>query len=99
MKFRKALAIVFAFALIAVACGDDDDDGGNGGFSSQIRDSYLDGCQGEQNAAFCECTFDEIEKRFSEEEFIRFAIEATEEPPDEFIEIAFACLSEADLGG
>jgi hypothetical protein len=94
MKIRKALAIVFAFALIAVACGDDD-----GGFSSQIRDSYLDGCQGEQNAAFCECTFDEIEKRFSEEEFIRFAIEATEEVPDEFIEIAFACLSEADLGG
>ena len=84
--------------LLAVACGDDDGDG-TGGFSSQIRDSYLDGCQGEQNAAFCECTFDEIEKRFSEEEFIRFAIEDTEEPPEEFIEIAFACLSEADLGG
>lgn len=98
MKIRKALAIVLTFALVAVACGDDD--GGNtGGFSSQIRDSYLDGCQGEQNAAFCECTFDEIEKRFSEEEFIRFAIEATEEAPEEFIEIAFACLSEADFGG
>jgi len=96
MKIRKAVAIVFAFALIAVACGDDD--GGNG-FSSEIRSSYLEGCQSEQNAAFCECTIDEIEKKFSEEDFIRFAIEATEEPPEEFIEIAFACLGEADLGG
>jgi len=95
MKIRQAVAIVFAFALIAVACGDDDD----GGFSSEIRDGYLEGCETAQNAEFCECTFDEIEKRFSEADFIRFAIEATEEPPEEFIEIAFACLGEADLGG
>jgi hypothetical protein len=97
MKIRKAIAIIFAFALIAVACGDDD--GGGGGFGSEIRDSYLEGCETAQNSEFCECTIDEIEKRFSEEEFIRFAIEATEEPPEEFIEIAFACLGEADLGG
>ncbi len=96
MKIRKAIAIVFAFALIAVACGDDD---GGDGFSSEIRDSYLEGCETEQNAAFCECTFDEIAKTFSEEEFIRFAIEATEEAPEEFLEIVFACLGEADLGG
>lgn len=96
MIIRKALAILFAFALVAVACGDDD---GGDGFSAEIRSSYLAGCEGEQNAAFCECTIDEIEDRFSEEEFIRFAIEATEEPPEEFIAIAFACLSEADLGG
>jgi len=96
MKIRKAIAIVFAFALIAVACGDDD---GGDGFSSEIRDSYLEGCETEQNAAFCECTFDEIAKTFSEEEFIRFAIEATEEAPEEFLDIVFACLGEADLGG
>ena len=96
MKIRKAVAIVFAFALIAVACGDDDN---SGGFSSEIRDSYLEGCETAQNAEFCECTIDEIEKNFSEAEFIRFAIEATEEPPEEFIQVAFACLSEADLGG
>lgn len=95
MKFRKLIAIVFAFALIAAACGDDD----GGGYSSEIRDGYLEGCQTEQNAAFCECTLDEIEKRFSEEEFIRFAIETTEDAPEEFIEIAFACLDQADLGG
>jgi len=96
MKIRKAIAIVFAFALVAVACGDDDS---GGQFSSEIRDSYLEGCETEQNTAFCECTITEIEKKFSEEEFIKFAIEATEEAPEEFIEIAFACLGEADLGG
>lgn len=96
MKTRKLIAILFSFALIAVACGDDD---GGGGFSPEIRDAYLEGCETEQNSDFCECTMDEIEERFSEEDFIRFAIEATEEPPEEFLEIAFACLGEADLGG
>lgn len=96
MKIRRLIALVFAFALVVAACGDDD---GGGGFSSEIRSSYLEGCETSQNAAFCECTIDEIENRFSEEEFIRFAIDATEEPPEEFIEIAFACLGEADLGG
>ena len=96
MKIRKAIAIIFAFALIAVACGDDD---GGSGFSAEIRESYLEGCQTAQNAAFCECTIDEIESKFSEEDFIRFALEQTEEPPEEFLEIAFACLGEADLGG
>lgn len=94
MKIRKLIAIVFAFALIAVACGDDD---GGSGYSSEIRDAYLAGCEAEApDSDFCECTINEIEKKFSEEEFIRFAIEATEEPPEEFIEIAFACLGELE---
>ncbi len=94
MKIRKLVAIVFAFALIAVACGDDD---GGGRYSSEIRDAYLQGCEAEApDSDFCECTINEIEKKFSEEEFIRFAIEATEEPPEEFIEIAFACLGELE---
>ena len=98
MRIRKVIAIVFAFALIAAACGDDD--GGGGRFSSEIRDSYLAGCEAESPGGnFCECTMQEIEKRFSEEEFIAFAIEATEDAPEEFIEIAFACLDELDLGG
>ena len=98
MRIRKVIAIVFAFAIIAVACGDDD--GGGGRFSSEIRDSYLAGCEAESPGGnFCECTMQEIEKRFSEEEFIAFAIEATEDAPEEFIEIAFACLDELDLGG
>jgi hypothetical protein len=97
MKIRRVIALVFALALLAGACGDDD--GGNGRFSSGIRDSYLQGCGGQQNAEFCECTLTEIEKRFTEAEFIKFAVEQTEEPPQEFVEIAFACLGEADLGG
>ena len=94
MKIRKLLAIVFAVALVAVACGDDDS---GGSYSSEIRDAYLEGCESEAPTGnFCECTINEIEKKFSEEEFIRFAIEATEEPPEEFIEIAFACLGELE---
>ena len=94
MTIRKVIAIIFAFALIAVACGDDD---GGGGFSSEIRDAYLEGCESEAPAGdFCECTINEIEKQFTEEEFIRFAIEATEEPPEQFLEIAFACLGELE---
>lgn len=94
MKTRKVIAAVFAIALIAVACGDDD----GGGYSDEIRDSYMQGCETQQNRAFCECTLNELETRFSEEEFIAFAIEATEDAPEEFVEIAFACLGEADLG-
>lgn len=96
MVVRKVFAALFAFALLAAACGDDD---GGGGYSQEIRDGYLEGCTGQQNQEFCECTLNELEKQFSEEEFIKFAIEATEEPPDAFIEIAFACLDSADLGG
>lgn len=97
MTTRKFIALVFAFALVLVACGDD---GGDGGFSSEVRDSYLAGCEAESpGGEFCECTFNEIEERFTEEEFIRFAIESTEEPPEEFLEVAFACLGELDLEG
>lgn len=96
LKIRKIIAVVFAFALVAGACGDDD---GGDGFSSEVRQGYLAGCETEQPTAFCECTIDEIESRFTEEEFIRLAIEAAEDPPEEFTEIAFACLSKADLGG
>lgn len=100
MKIRTIIAIVFAFALITVACGDDDGGTPGGQYSSDIRDSYLAGCEAESPGGnFCECTIQEIEKRFTQEEFIKFAIEATEEPPEEFLEIAFACLGELDLNG
>jgi hypothetical protein len=67
-------------------------------YSTFIRDSYLEGCETEQNSAFCECTLTELERIFSEDEFIRFAIETTEEMPPEAIEIAIACIDEIDLG-
>ena len=99
MRFRMIVAALMSLVLFAAACGDDDSGTGGDGYSSQIRDSYIDGCMTEQNRAFCECTMSEIEQRWSEDEFIRFAIETTEETPEEFVEIAFACLGEADLGG
>jgi len=68
-------------------------------FSADIVAGYMEGCTSEQSEAFCQCTLDEIQQRFSEAEFIAFAIEARDDPPPEFIEIAFACLGEADLGG
>lgn len=91
----------FVVTLVAVlalgACGDDDGTGDR--YSDEIRNAYLEGCTGSQNAAFCECTLTELEKRFTQEEFIAFAIEASEEPPDEFVDITLACLSEVDFGG
>jgi hypothetical protein len=99
MRLRTTVAALLSLALIVAGCGDDDSGTGGDGYSSEVRELYLEGCMTEQNRGFCECTLDELETRFSETEFMAFAIEASEEPPEEFVEIAFACLSEADLGG
>ncbi|HEX5631118.1 MAG TPA: hypothetical protein VFY15_05615 [Acidimicrobiia bacterium] len=96
MKWRAWALTVIAVAALA-ACGDDDGTGDR--YSPEIRNAYLEGCGGSQNAEFCECTLTELEKRFTQEEFIAFAIEASEEPPEEFVEITLACLSEVDVGG
>ena len=88
MTIRRILALVFALALVVTACGDDDSDS-SGRYSDAIRTSYLQGCEAESPGGnFCECT---------EAEFIAFAIEATEEPPEEFLAVAFACLGELDI--
>lgn len=97
MTIRRILALVFALALVVTACGDDDSDT-SGRYSDAIRSSYLAGCEAESPGGnFCECTLEEIEKTFTEAEFIAFAIEATEEPPEEFLAVAFACLGELDI--
>ena len=96
MRLRTLLVTLLAVSALA-ACGDDDGTGDH--YSDEIRNAYLEGCTGSQNEAFCECTLTELEKRFTQEEFIAFAIEASEEPPDEFVDITLACLSEVDLGG
>lgn len=102
--------ILIAMAMLATACSDDSpatdtigfgSDSGSGSgaqYSTFIRDSYLEGCGTEQNGAFCECTLTELERIFSEAEFIRFAIESTEEMPDEALEVAFACIDEMEFG-
>jgi hypothetical protein len=97
MRLRTLLLTLVAVLALA-ACGDDDNPTGTR-YSAEIRDAYLEGCTSSQNEAFCECTLTELEKRFTQEEFIAFAIEASEEPPEEFVDITLACLSEVDLGG
>lgn len=95
-RVRRMLAVLFTVALIATACGDDDGGDGNG-FSSDLRDGYMQSCTSQQSVEYCRCTLDEIEQRFSEEDLIAFVIEQVEEPPEELIEIAIACLGEGDF--
>lgn len=102
--------ILIAMTMLATACSDDSpatetigfgSESGSGSgaqYSTFIRNSYLEGCGIEQNSSFCECTLAELERIFSEEEFIRFAIESTEEMPEEALEVAFACIDEMELG-
>ena len=93
---RRVWAIAVVAVVALAACG------GNATgqqYSPEIRNAYLEGCGGSQNSEFCECTLTELEKRFTQEEFIAFAIEASEEPPDEFVDITLACLSEVDVEG
>lgn len=101
---RVRVAILVVIALVAAACGDDDSPAipfgsssttsGAAGerYSDAIRESYLEGCMEDGNRAFCECTLTELEGMFTETEFIRFAIQTTEEMPPEALEIAFTCL-------
>lgn len=95
MHHTKSLVAALALTLLVAACGDDSP---GEGFSPAIRASYMEGCMTDQNEAFCECTVDELEKRFTQDEFIRFAVQATETPPDPevFVEVALACLRYAD---
>jgi hypothetical protein len=96
----RALVTLLALALVAGACGDDD--GGGSGFSSETRDAYMQGCVEDGNEAFCDCTLDELEKVFTEDEFEDFALNAAasglEEPPEEFMTAITNCLDELDLG-
>ncbi len=94
---KRAVAIAVLLVGALGACGDDDAVSG-GGFSATTRSRYMEGCTASQTEEFCACTLNELEERFTEEEFIRFAIEATEEPPQELIEVSITCISEADLG-
>lgn len=97
MNIRVVAIVVLVVSMLG-ACGDDDTSPGSG-FSATTRSRYMEGCTGAQTEEFCACTLDELEERFTEEEFMRFAIEATEEPPQELIEVSIACIAEADLGG
>jgi hypothetical protein len=98
MKKLRVLALAVAMALAITACGDDDGSGGDDGFSDEVRSAYMEGCLQDGNQAFCDCTLDEFESRFSEDEFEAIALnfDATAEPPEEFFEVITACLSELE---
>ena len=93
---RMRLMVILAVAVLG-ACGGTDTT--STGFSATTRSRYMEGCTSSQSEAFCQCTLDELENRFTEAEFMRFAIDASEEPPDALIEVSLACLAEAELGG
>jgi len=98
MTTRKLIALVFAFALVLAACGDDD--GGGNGFSDSFRQEFMSSCEADSpGGEYCSCFLDQLEQNFTEAELIKFAIEGTEEPPDEFFDMALACIGEVDLGG
>ena len=96
MSLRTACVALITVALISAACGDDNT---NNGYSADIRNAYMEGCTGSQSEAFCACTLNELEDRYTQEEFFRFAIEASDEPPQDLIEISLDCIGEADIGG
>lgn len=96
MRLRTALIALVTVATIAAACGDDDS---SDGYSEDVRNAYMDGCTDTQSVAFCDCTLNELEERYTQEEFFRFAIEASDAPPQDLVEISLACIAEADLGG
>ena len=92
MRFARVLTALTATIVISAACGGDD----GGRYSPEVRSAYLEGCMQEGNRAFCECTLVELEKTFTEEEFINFSLGAAseEEPPADFVTIAIACIGE-----
>jgi hypothetical protein len=97
MRTKTLIVICLVAALSFAACGD----GGDGGFSEEARRAYLDGCLADGDAGFCDCTLAEFEKLYTEEEFEQLAatFAASDEPPEEFVEVLVACFSEIEGGG
>lgn len=92
----RALVIVALVAIAMTACGDDD---AAVGFSETTRTRYLQGCGTANSEAFCQCTLAELEDRFTEAEYLRFAVDDSAELRDALVEISLACIAEAELGG
>ena len=92
MRFARVLTVLTATIVISAACGGGDD----GRYSPEVRSAYLEGCMQDGNQAFCECTLVELEKEFTEEEFINLSlgVAGDDEPPTDFVTIAMACIGE-----
>lgn len=76
-RFRT-LALATGICLILAACG-------SSGYSQDLKDGFMNGCEPSVGAAFCECALTEIEQAFAEEEFIEmdlsFPTSTGESPP------------------
>ena len=117
MLKRTGIAVFIALALLVTACGDDDGGvltpttadaptttraaGGGERFDEFTRSAYLEGCREDGNDAFCECTLEEFETLYNQDEFERLALELDDpsQLPDEFTSVIFGCLDEFDDGG
>lgn len=86
----KLLGTILVLGMLLVACG------GSDGYSDELRAEFMGGCEPSAGAEFCGCALDEIEKNFSEEEFIQIGLESftsgTEEPPAEMMAAIIPCL-------
>jgi hypothetical protein len=98
MRKLRVLVPLLALVLVLGGCGDDDDDGGTSGFSDSVRSAYLEGCLEDGNEAFCNCTLDEFEKIYTEDEFEDLATQlgSPDEAPEEFVEVILSCLDQLD---
>lgn len=98
-KMTRMLAVVLALGLVFAACGDDN---GGSGFSSEIRNEFMGGCAPEAGNEFCECTLDELEQVYTEEEFIKVGLQAftsgTDDVPEEMMAAVLACVDKIPTG-
>lgn len=88
--------LIALLTLTMAACGGGSPAGP--GFSETTRTLYLEGCTADNPAAFCACTLAALEDRFTEPEYLRLAVNGTDELEAAFVEISRLCLAEADPG-
>ena len=95
-KMLRVLAVVLALGLVFAACG-----GGDDGFSDEIRTEFMGGCAPEAGDAFCECTLDELEKTYTEEEFISVGLTAftsgSDDVPEEMMTAVLSCIDKIEV--
>ncbi|MCJ7725707.1 MAG: hypothetical protein MUP76_04890 [Acidimicrobiia bacterium] len=90
-KMTKLMGTILVLGLLLTACG------GSDGYTDEIRAEFMAGCEPSAGAEFCGCALDEIEKNFSEDEFIQIGLDSftsgTEEPPEELMAAMAPCLT------
>ncbi|MCB2223826.1 MAG: hypothetical protein KQH83_06580 [Actinobacteria bacterium] len=94
----RVLAAVLVLGLALAACGGGDSDG----FSDEIRDQFMSGCVPGVGEEFCDCALDELEKVYTEDEFMQVGLEAftsdSDDVPDEVMAAVLACVDKIPSG-